>query len=409
MIYGATGFTGRLAIQYVARQYGSKIKWAIAGRSSSKLTELAQTLGEGYCSVLVADSSDPKSLAVMCSKTSVVATAAGPFARYGTPVVDACVKAGIDYCDITGETAWVRDMIADYDDAARKSGSRIVHLCGHDSVPWDLSTFMLAKQLKNKHNETLAKVDFYDDIKSEPSGGTLETAFGIMFGKESKSKKSAAQKELGYDPLLKTPSGKESTNTLSAKNVALYKAPTHASLPHRALFFMAGVNAYTVKRSNAVNGYGAKVVYCEGQAFPSFFAAACNLLGLALFGICLYIPPVRWLMRKFLLPKPGEGPSAESMEKGYLNVLGVAKGSNGTVVKSTMSFKVDPGYKDTARMLVESALALSLEGDKIKSGGGVWTPGCCQKEVLLERLLKTGTAFAFHDEAGTTKGGKNQL
>ena len=437
VLYGATGFTGTLAVEYVVRQYGraSGFTWAIAGRSAAKLEALAAGAGAGLPDVIVADSGDKASLLAMVALAKVVATTAGPFARYGTSLVEACVETGTDYCDITGELTWVREMVAAHDDAARRSGARIVSLCGHDSIPWDLSAYMLARQLRSEHGTALASVDFFDDINSAPSGGTLETAFDIMSGKQ---RKGAATKALGYgpttlllvlfrlvlfnspltpyslplhsstrcpstryDPMLKTADGTASGFGLKARNVGSYAAPDASlgagagSKLHRALFFMAGVNAYAVKRSNALNGYGASVSYREGASFTSFFAAAWYLLGLLAFGVSIYVPPLRWLMRRFVLPKPGQGPSRAAMEKGYLHVLGVAKGEDGSVARSTMSFNVDPGYKDTARMLVESALSFSL-GAGCPSGGGVFTPAACQKEVLLERLLKTGTEFKFH-------------
>jgi short subunit dehydrogenase-like uncharacterized protein len=405
VLYGATGFTGTLAVEYVVRQYGraSGFTWAIAGRSAAKLEALAAGAGAGLPDVIVADSGDKASLLAMVALAKVVATTAGPFARYGSSLVEACVETGTDYCDITGEVTWVREMVAAHDDAARRSGARIVSLCGHDSIPWDLSAYMLARRLRSEHGTALASVDFFDDINSAPSGGTLETAFGIMFGAESgkQQKKGTAAKALGYDPMLKTADGTASGFGLKVRNVGSYAAPDASlgagagSKLHRALFFMAGVNAYAVKRSNALNGYGASVSYREGASFRSFFAAAWYLLGLLAFGVGIYVPPLRWLLRRFVLPKPGEGPSRTAMEKGYLHVLGVAKGEDGSVARSTMSFNVDPGYKDTARMLVESALSFSL-GEGCPSGGGVFTPAACQKEVLLERLLKTGTEFKFH-------------
>ena len=224
VIYGATGFTGSLAVQYVSQQYGNSINWAIAGRSKGKLEAVlanhTATLKTAI-PIILADSDDKRSLQKMCSQTSSIATSAGPFARYGTLLVECCAESGTHYCDITGETSWVRDMIANYDDKARKSGAMIVSLCGHDSIPWDLSTFLLAKKLKEFHNENLVSVDFYDVIKSAPSGGTLETAFGIMFGKEKGLKKSAAQKALGYDPLLKRADGSSSKAGMVVRNIAV--------------------------------------------------------------------------------------------------------------------------------------------------------------------------------------------
>lgn len=395
VLYGSTGFTGRLAVRYVAKQYQDTIRWAVAGRNRAKLEALAAEEGAGYPDIIVADSTNEKSLQDMCAATKVVATTAGPFARYGTPVVKACVEAGCDYCDITGEAKWVRDMVADYDDAARSSGSRIVHLCGHDSVPWDISTLMLAKKLKQK-GEDLARVDFYDKIKTSPSGGTLETAMGIMFGEEKKAKASIAAVALGFDPMLKPRPGTAGPSPCktSIRNVNTLAMSTKSGQPHRSIFFMAAVNGTTVKRSNALNHYGPKVEYCEGTAFSSYFSALAYFLSMCFVGLCMVIPPVRWLLRAYVLPKPGEGPSEEYMEKGFLNLTGVAKGTGGTEVKSKLRFFVDPGYKDTARMLVESALSLSLDNDKLEDkSGGVLTPASCQGEVLLNRLVKTGCTF----------------
>jgi short subunit dehydrogenase-like uncharacterized protein len=148
--------------------------------------------------------------------------------------------------------------------------------------------------------------------------------------------------------------------------------------------------------SNALNGYGDKVVYCEGQSFSNLFAAFAYLIGMAWFGLCLAIPPIRAFLRAFVLPKPGQGPSKESMEKGYLVVTGVAQSTTGQTATSVMQFPVDPGYMDTARMVVESALTLALDEDKLEDKrGGVFTPGCCQGSALLDRLCQTGSSFAI--------------
>lgn len=308
--------------------------------------------------------------------------------RYGSKLVEACAAAGTDYCDITGEIGWVREMIEKHDARAKQTGARIVHLCGHDSVPWDLSTLMLSKKLCEKGDQ-ITRVDMYDDIKSGPSGGTLETAFGIMFGKD----KAKAKSELPFDPLLKDGEG-ASACTTQARNVGSFELGKKG-MPHRGLFFMAGVNANAVKRSNALNKYTEKLVYSEGEAFSSIFPLVLRLLGYVWFGLAVAIGPVRNMMLSSgMLPKPGEGPSQEAMLAGHLTVTGIARGSNGLKAKSVLTFPVDPGYMDTARMAVESGLALSLDGAKIPATGGVFTPAACQGEVLLERLLNTGSTFS---------------
>lgn len=397
-IFGATGFTGRLAALYVTRQYGNTIKWAIAGRSESKLALIKREC-QDIPEIVVADSGDTQALEQMVRKTKVVVTFAGPFARYGSKLVAACAAAGVDYCDITGESDWVREMIAQHDVQAKASGARIVSLCGHDCLPWDITTLMLAKKLKDEGGGELKSIEFWDDIKSSPSGGTLETAFGIMFGSESKMKKSSEVQGLGFDPLTKLRDGSQSMFKLSAKNVRVLEnaAPRKGHSAVRTMFVMAGVNANCVKRSNALNGYGKKLTYCEGRSFSSLLGAVISLCSLAALGMGLVIPPVRWLLRKFVLPKPGEGPSEEMLENGYLNLTGVATAMDGRTAKATMRFPVDPGYKDTARMAVESGLALSLETARLSSvPGGVLTPASCQGEVVLERLLNTGSSFDYN-------------
>jgi len=148
-VYGATGFTGKIACAYIHKQYGSTIKWAIAGRSKAKLDDLSTEL-DGIPGILIADGNDERALSEIAIKSDVVATCAGPFSRYGSNLVKCCAEQGTHYCDITGESDWVREMIVKYDDLARSTGSRIVHMCGHDSVPWDLSSMMLAKKIERK-------------------------------------------------------------------------------------------------------------------------------------------------------------------------------------------------------------------------------------------------------------------
>jgi len=306
-----------------------------------------------------------------------------------------CVEAGCDYCDITGEMKYVREMTAKHDDAARAKGSRIVCLCGHDSLPWDITTFMLAKKLKEQGSTELASVNFWDDILSKPSGGTLETAVGIMSGADGKVEAPEVT-ALGYDPLLKMADGSKSQSKVDVQNVTTPElaCPSKGHSAVRTFFVMSGVNANAVKRSNALNGYGPKMVYREGQAHASLGAALKATATLGAFGLAMAIPPTRNFLKNNVLPQPGEGPSEEFMAKGYLNLTGVATGNDGQVVKATMRFPVDPGYKDTARMAIESGLALALDSDDLESkAGGVFTPGCCQKEVVLKRLLQTGTTF----------------
>jgi len=182
VIFGATGFVGTLASKYLAKQYGpsgKQVKWAIAGRRANALKQVVQLLEQinPDCKdtpVILADSNDYESLKRMALKTKVVVSSVGPFAVYGTNLVRACIETATSYCDTTGETGWVVGLIDQYDEAARKSGARIVSFCGNDCLPWDLSALMCAKLLKEK-GETLENIELLDQASASASGGTLET------------------------------------------------------------------------------------------------------------------------------------------------------------------------------------------------------------------------------------------
>jgi len=387
--FSCAGFTGQIAAKYVSHNY-KDLRWAIAGRSASKLSDVQKRL-DFSVPIVVADSSDVAAIDALVGRTKVVVTFAGPFARYGSTIVKACSEAGTDYCDITGEIDWVRQMIEKHDDTARRTGARIVHLCGHDSMPWDLMTMMLAKKLKER-GDCITRVDMFDDIKSAPSGGTLETAFGILFGSERKQPKSS----LSYDPLYKSVDMESDCKTVS-KNVTVPELSAD-NKPHRGLFVMADVNAKTVRRSNALNKYSKTLTYCEGQSFASFPKLILTNLALACFGGLITIGPVRKLLLKLgMIPSPGEGPSEKQMLDGHLTVTGMARGEKGEQATAELTFPVDPGYMDTARMAIEAGLTLALEGDRVPRQGGVLTPASCQGEVLLERLIKTGSSFSYKE------------
>ncbi|KAA8492672.1 putative trans-acting enoyl reductase [Porphyridium purpureum] len=415
VIFGATGFTGQLCVSYVDAAYGKTIKWGVAGRSRAKLEQVVATRctsGKSSPAILVADANDEAAIERLVASTRVVISTAGPYSRYGTTLVKTVVQQGKGYCDITGEIPWVRSMVERFDAQARQTGARVVHLCGHDSVPWDLSTLMLAEKLKADSNgeEQLARVEFWNRVRGSVSGGTIETAMALATGSgnQSGAVKEPTATPIGFDPLLLLPAsdGKDAGPVASEFKTKLNNvrfvdfgrlSGQSEKMPVRSMFVMAGVNGSAVKRSNALNGYGPCVVYREGSAHKNVAGAILMASAQYLFGLLVIFPPTRWLLRKYVLPKPGEGPSEEEMKRGFLVLDATAIGTRGSVLKSRMRFPTDPGYKDTARMLVESGLALALDADKIESRGrgGVLTPAVCQGKVLLDRLIKTGSSFEF--------------
>jgi short subunit dehydrogenase-like uncharacterized protein len=399
VLYGATGFTGKLCLEYLLKTYGSSVKLAIAGRKQAALETVlreANKLAGTDLSVdiLVGDSSKPDTLRPIVDSTRVLISTVGPFDLYGTPVVNLCALYGTHYCDITGETDWVRKMIDTFDETAKASGAHIVHFCGHDCVPWDLTVRALADKLQAETGSPMTKVELFDEIRGAASGGTYATIL------HSLTDRAKVKTQLGYDPLMKTVPGKP----VDAKGASVAKTePRNPFLPAFSarvnkwvgFFVMAMVMTNCVRRSNAVNQYSGagKLSYFEGRVFPSFAAAFVDLVNMVVFGTCLQSPWLTSMLSAYVLPAPGQGPSLQDMSSGFLRVTAVGATAKGEEASAAMYFDTDPGYRDTARMLVESGLALALDLDKISSGGGVWTPAACQGDALMQRLVKTGTQF----------------
>lgn len=318
ILFGATGFTGRLAALYLAKQYGLRdFSWTIAGRRKDALQTLKNELVRIDASLeqmnpVIADSFDDASLASMVSSTKVIITTAGPFRKYGSSLVKYCAAYGTHYCDTTGETDWVREMIDKYDDVAKKTGARIVHFCGHDCIPWDLTVLECARQLR-RNGDQICEVNVYDEIRFEASGGTLETLFASI------DNRTKLKTNLGFDPLVKSSMGSKSPNTFIINNVnGLRYSKEHKMWT--GPFVMAMVMANCIRRSNALNNYSGKLVYREGLVYPSLLAAVTSSLSTLYYGTGLFTPPLRSLMYALkILPKPGEGPSKESMDKGTIH------------------------------------------------------------------------------------------
>lgn len=402
ILFGATGFTGGLAAKYMARMYGSqKVKWALAGRSLSSLETVRQELlaidgSLRNLPLLIADSSKPDTLRPLVSCTRVILSTVGPFVRYGTPLVELCALYGTDYCDITGETDWVRSTIDRFDDIAHSTGSRIVHFTGHDCVPWDLATYKVAKSLKAK-GESLVEIKAWDEIKGSASGGTLETVF------ESVNNRQKLNTSLKFDPLMKFRAGDGSAAVASdSKTVSnnqsflgYRKDALQGKGRWTGWFVMSMVMANCIKRSNALNKYSGSgtLKYYEALVHANFMAGFNDLISMLFLGISFVFPPLQWALRTCVLPKPGQGPSIQEMDAGFLRVTVEGKGDRGSQVTAVIYFPTDPGYIDTARMMCESGLCLALESDKCTKAGGIYTPASGIGEVLLDRLVATGSSF----------------
>ena len=400
IVYGATGFTGTLVAEYLLRQYGvnSELRWSIAGRSASKLESVRTSLGASAAGLetIVADSSDEDALAALASRTRVVLTTVGPYALYGSKLVAACVDAGTDYCDLAGEVQWIRRMIDTHQDRARETGARIVHCCGFDSIPMDMGVWFLQDAAKRDHGHYCDDIALYvKATKGTASGGTIASMINIV--QEVKQDRSVGK--IMANPYALNPEGeregpdeRDQQKTVFDKEAECWTGP----------FVMAGVNTRVVRRSNALAGYpyGRDFRYREvtitGRGFSGWLKGTVMTLALGLLVLGISMGPTRKLLQKFLLPKPGEGPSRELQQTGFFNLMQIGKLPDGSVLRTRITGDQDPGYGSTSKMLSESAVCLAK--DQLDTTGGVWTPASAMGPQLLKRLRdNAGLTFDLVD------------
>ncbi len=383
VVYGATGYTGRLVAEHFVREYAGKggaPKWAMAGRSLPKLEEVRGLIGApADTPLVVADADDPGSLDALCRRTRAVLTTVGPYQLYGSELVAACARTGTDYADLCGEPAWMREMIDAHHEVAKTSGARICFSSGFDSIPFDLGVLMLQKEAVARHGAPAPRVK-----------GRVRAMQGTFSGGTAASL-SATVKAVARNPslikVLNSPFGLTPG----------FEGPDQPSglLPHyedefgkwAAPFIMATINVKNVHRTNVLAGfpYGRDFRYDEmmltspGDAGK---AAADAVVGL--------------LKNPFGAkpPKPGEGPSAEEREAGHYDLVFRGEYPDGRLLSYGVKGRYDPGYGSTSRMLAETGLAL-LDCD---APGGVGTPGSFLGEALVTRLRDHAEiAFAAED------------
>ena len=389
IIWGASGFTGRIATNYMHAQYGDgNISWAIAGRNQAKLDSVRN---QRDIDVLIAESDDEESLKELVQKTKVLLTTVGPYSKYGSKLVATCAEYGTDYCDLTGESLWMREMISAYDESARNSGARIVHTCGFDSIPSDIGVYFLQKEMIARHGVPARHVKFrLRTAKGGMSGGTADSGLA-MVEKVEKDKNLRSQLT---DPYLlnnnfRGADGPDRISPFYDEDFDSWVAP----------FVMGPINTRVVRRSAELLGdmYGSNFRYDEGiltRGGPTGFLGATGIgLATGLAMATLAAPPTRKIIKR-LIPKPGEGPSEQEQEQGFFEIELKAKhpDDESLDLRAIVKGDRDPGYGSTAKMIVESALALAH--DDIKKGGGFWTPASVIGDQLLQRLpLHAGVTF----------------
>jgi len=394
VLWGATGATGRRAAHHLAARIGdSGMRWAIGGRNRAKLEAVRDTLpGAGKTiRVLIGDSHDRAFMAEMTARTRVVASTVGPFALYGTELLEACVRNGTHYCDLTGEAQWMRAMIDAHQAEARETGARIVHACGHDSIPSDLGVQFLQETAIERHGKPCRRVTTrVTRMKGGFSGGTAGSFLNAMELRKTDPDFDA----LSADPYALCPEGErqgpdgpDRMMPLSVRYDADLKAWTKP-------YFMAPMNAKVVRRTNALQGYpyGRDFGYAETAMTTGGLGGWWAAMRYALFGrgflILMAIPATRRLLKRHVLPKPGEGPPAEVRETGYYELIQVGEMPDGTILKACITGQGDPAVESTTRMLVEAALCLAEDADRIKVGGGFWTPASALGPLLRDRITE---------------------
>lgn len=371
IVYGASGYTGRLVAEYLSREYAGKLRWAMAGRNKAKLSAVRDEIGApADTPLLEADVNDAGSLEALVKRTRVIITTVGPYQLYGSDLVAACAQAGTDYVDLCGEPAWMRQMIDAHEQTAQASGARIVFSCGFDSIPFDLGVYFLQQAARERFGQPVPRVKArVRKMKGSFSGGTAASLKATM---QAARKDPEILKLLGNPyalaPGFEGPAQPPASKPEYDESLGSWAAP----------FIMAAINTRHVHRSNALmnHAYGTDFVYDEmlltgpDDRGKTTAEAVANDRSLG----------------SDNGPKPGEGPTAEERENGFYDVLFIGETGDGRSLKASVAGKRDPGYGSTSRMISESALCLLW--DATDTAGGIWTTAPALGDKLIRRLTE---------------------
>ncbi len=398
IVFGATSFVGEILCRHLVARHGTDgpLTWAIAGRSASKLDAVAASSGANV-ERIVADASDEAAMADMVSRTRVVISTVGPYALYGAELVAAAAAAGTDYCDLTGEPQWMQKMIDAHQATAEASGARLVHTCGFDSIPSDLGVWFTQQQAQEAFGTHCTKIAMrVKAMKGGASGGTIASMMNVM---EEVASDPSLRKVL-TNPYALAPEGDRTG--VRQPNVTVPEND-EASGAWVAPFVMASVNTRVVFRTHALLGHpwGSEFLYDEAMMMgdgPLGMAKAGALTaGLGGFMGAAAIGPVRGLLNKYVLPKPGEGPSPEDQENGFFDIRFFGETADGQTITTKVTGDRDPGYGSTGKMLGEAALTL-LNLPATQTGGGFWTPATAMGDTLIAGLTEhAGLTFTRLD------------
>ncbi len=390
IVFGATSFVGQILTKHLAER-GAAVNWAIAGRNADKLASVADEAGVDVTQI-VADAADADAMRALAERTKVVASTVGPYALYGSPLVEAVAAVGTDYCDLTGEPQWMRRMIDEHHDAAVASGARVVHACGFDSIPSDLGVWFTQQRAQEQFGEPCTSIALrVKAMKGGASGGTIASGLNLI----EEARGDAELRKLLADPYALAPA--DLRNGPRQPNVGRPQRD-EASGQWVAPFIMAATNTRVVQRSHALLGrpWGPDFLYDEammvGGGVGGAVKASMVAGGMGAFAGMAAFGPTRSLLRK-VVPEPGEGPSPEAQEAGFFDLRLYGRTAGGDEIVTKVTGDRDPGYGSTAKMLAESALAF-LDLPHTEVGGGFWTPATAFGDLLIERLeAEAGLTF----------------
>ena len=368
IVYGATGYTGRLVAEHLLRSYGANgtVRWGMAGRSAGKLAEVRDLIGAPRdLPLIVAEAHDRPSLEAMAGRTKAVITTAGPYQLYGSDLVAACAATGADYVDLTGESNWIAAMIAEHETAAKASGARLVFSCGFDSIPFDMGVWFAQRAARERFGAPAKRVrGRVAAMRGGFSGGTFASGVATM----AAAQKDPAVGKLLADPFALTPGFRgpaqpDGDNPYEDKLAGSWVTG----------FMMASINTKAVHRSNFLLGHP----WGRNFQYDEMLMVAGPPTGAA---------PAGFDLGGAAPPKPGEGPSKEEREAGFYDLVFIAEGPDGRTVRARVKGDMDPGYGSTSKMLAEAALALAFDVSRQAAPGGCWTPASAMGETLLKRL-----------------------
>ena len=392
IIWGATGFTGQLVSEYINKKYSNTaLKWGIAGRNKEKASVIAERLNIAKDRIFIADCNDLESLIKLTSKTKVICTTVGPYAKLGTNLIEACIKTNTNYCDITGETQWIRKMIDKYHSKAKENKIKIINSCGFDSIPSDMGVFYSQKNLFEKTGKYANIINMrVAGAKGGISGGTYNSLSNVLEeARVDKEVRKTLTNPYGLNPI-----GKQNGPDKTDLQTVIFDKISNSWI---APFVMAGINTKIVRRSHALIDfkYGSDFSYDEATLSGKGFLGQVK-------GYLSLIPIFLATRKKgsfiknivdYILPKSGEGPSQKTRISGYYN-LRFYLTQQDKIYLSKVIGDMDPGYGSTSKMLAESAVCLAL--DKTPETYGILTPSVALGNPLLKRLQENaGLTFTF--------------